>query len=235
MGFVIREAAAGDFSGFSVSGGSDVDGDGLADMIIGAPHHDGSVLSPTPNAGSAFVIYGKADRTRIGPVIRLDVVLPHMGVWFTGSNVDDEGGRAVAGAATTAGGEFNADGHDDLLVGLPRASSCGKGKAGLVFVLWGREGTFHPSISDEFYDYYYDEDHTVIFLPCVVCTAVSAHVPVYCVACFVSVLCGAGCEVCLSCKGTQLARCGVFAAAGSSRPGALRREELPELLLRGLA
>ena len=53
-GFVLNGVSAGDQSGFSVSGAGDVNGDGLDDLIVGAPQDD-----PTANgAGARFVVFG---------------------------------------------------------------------------------------------------------------------------------------------------------------------------------
>ncbi len=60
-GFVINGVSAGDSSGFSVSGAGDVNGDGLADLIVGAFGDD-------PNgstSGASFVVFGKADGTAV--------------------------------------------------------------------------------------------------------------------------------------------------------------------------
>ena len=55
-GFRLNGAAAGDYAGYSVSGASDVNGDGFADLLIGA-------FGADPNgslSGAAYVVFGGA-------------------------------------------------------------------------------------------------------------------------------------------------------------------------------
>jgi len=60
QGFIIQGDAAGDYSGFSVSGAGDVNGDGIDDMIVGALRgNDGGT-----EAGEAYVVYGQLTPTR---------------------------------------------------------------------------------------------------------------------------------------------------------------------------
>jgi hypothetical protein len=59
-GLQIDGAAALDVSGRSVAGAGDVNGDGLADVIIGAPFADNNSRN---SSGSSFVVFGKANPT----------------------------------------------------------------------------------------------------------------------------------------------------------------------------
>jgi Ca2+-binding RTX toxin-like protein len=67
-GFMIQGDQGGDMAGRSVAGGGDVNGDGFADIILGAPYGDDGGVS----AGEAYVIFGAAPTagvTRIGSAI----------------------------------------------------------------------------------------------------------------------------------------------------------------------
>jgi len=54
-GFRLDGAAVGDQSGFSVSAAGDINGDGLADLIVGAY---GAALNGI-NSGSSYVVFGR--------------------------------------------------------------------------------------------------------------------------------------------------------------------------------
>ena len=53
--------AANDNSGYSVSAAGDINGDGLADLIVGAPFN----ATAGTNAGRSYVVFGKTSSTAI--------------------------------------------------------------------------------------------------------------------------------------------------------------------------
>src|SRR5690349_5343502 len=90
---------AGDQSGFAVADAGDVNGDGVHDIISGAP-------GSTPDAPGAAIVYSGATGH----------VLARLHGHSPGSNF----GAAVAGI-----GDVNGDGRDDLLVGAPGSGQLG--------------------------------------------------------------------------------------------------------------
>ncbi len=83
--------------GWAVDGAYDVNGDGYADVIIGARRYDGGAV----NGGKAYLYYGS--REGIGDTAAWTVEGEQVGGWL---------GSAVGGA-----GDVNGDGYGDLLVG----------------------------------------------------------------------------------------------------------------------
>ncbi|CAC9648955.1 Flagellar hook-length control protein FliK [uncultured Gammaproteobacteria bacterium] len=61
-GFVINGETRHDSSGHSVSSAGDVNGDGLDDLIVGAPF---AYPSGKPLAGKSYVVFGKANSSAI--------------------------------------------------------------------------------------------------------------------------------------------------------------------------
>ncbi len=124
-GFVINGVSAGDYSGGSVSNAGDVNGDGLTDLIVGAPGRG-------PNgvfSGASFVIFGKTD----GTVVELSVVESGNGGFvINGVSEGDLNGRSVSSA-----GDVNGDGLADLIVGANGDSPNGDG-SGASFVVFGK-------------------------------------------------------------------------------------------------
>ena len=61
-GFRIDGIDANDYSGRSVSGAGDVNGDGLDDLIIGA---DGADRNGDSHVGESYVVFGKVDSASV--------------------------------------------------------------------------------------------------------------------------------------------------------------------------
>jgi len=108
--------AAGDEFGRSVSGAGDVNNDGYADLIVGAPFND---VGGT-DAGRAYVYSGQT-----GALLYT----------FTGAAAYDQFGWTVSGA-----GDVNNDGYADLIVGAAW-NDAGGTDAGRAYVYSGQTGT----------------------------------------------------------------------------------------------
>ena len=131
-GFIIQGDGASDFLGWSVSTAGDVNGDGYADLIVGARHGDDG----GSNAGEAYVIWGQASK-QYGNLVNNQWVVD------TTNLDDDEGfiiqgdqGEDELGISVSAAGDVNGDGYDDLIVGA-RYGDNGGGNAGEAYVIWG--------------------------------------------------------------------------------------------------
>ena len=114
---------ADDAMGRWVSGGGDVNDDGIDDVVFGAHGYD-----DTGNEeGRAYIVYGSATP----PASIAMGSLGAAGVTLTGVDNDDEAGWAVA-----TGGDMNGDGISDVLISARQGDPNG-GASGEVYVLYG--------------------------------------------------------------------------------------------------
>jgi hypothetical protein len=127
----------GDSSGFSVSGAGDVNGDGFADLIIGAPNADPGGRT---RAGESYVVFGQAGG--FGPSLELSALDGTNGFVINGFDPNDGSGLSVSGA-----GDVNGDGFADLIIGAPNADSGGASRAGESYVVFGKAGGFAPDLA----------------------------------------------------------------------------------------
>jgi hypothetical protein len=129
-GFVLDGEAAGDDSGRSVSGMGDISGDGIPDVVVGAPFADPGDLD---SAGRAYVVFGKADTDAIA--------LADVASGVGGFALDGEAEGDRAGQAVSAVGDVNGDGHADVAVGAPWADPGGRVASGRTYVVYGKADT----------------------------------------------------------------------------------------------
>ena len=124
-GFAVRGEGAGNQAGASVAGLGDVDGDGLADVGVGAPQH----ASEGPLTGRGYTVEGRAAST---PVLLSDVAAGAGGSPMSGEAKLHFAGRALAGA-----GDVDGDGLADAVIGAYGADPGGGTFSGRSYVVFG--------------------------------------------------------------------------------------------------
>ena len=122
-GFVLNVEQANVNSGGSVASAGDVNGDGIADLVIGAPDI----------AGKSYVVFGRAGLGASGS-LALSSLNGTNGFVLNGE-ARDGSGNSVASA-----GDVNDDGIADLAIGAFLAAPDGKPQAGKSYVVFGRAG-----------------------------------------------------------------------------------------------
>jgi len=126
--------SAGDELGRSVAAGMDVNGDGFADLVVGARLAEAD--DARYSGGLSYVIFGGA--AMAGDLAALDGT---NGFRMEGRGRFDQSGRSVALV-----GDLNGDGLADLAVGAPDADPRGRENAGEVYVIFGHTGGFAASL-----------------------------------------------------------------------------------------
>lgn len=124
---IIDGVNAGDMAGFSVSGLADMNGDGRAELLIGAP---GMAKAGAADAGAAFVVWGT------DPGGAVDLGDPFAGDG-KGYAIKGEAAGDMAGYAVLSVGDMNGDGLADALVGAPGQDAGGL-DSGAAYVVWGK-------------------------------------------------------------------------------------------------
>ena len=114
------DGAAGEEAGTSVSAGSDATGDGIADVLIGAPGR----TAAGPWTGGAYLVSGAS----VGPVGASS--LTTTATWILNGEVEGD----FAGTSVALGGDVNGDGRSELLISAPVADGAADGSGRIYLV-----------------------------------------------------------------------------------------------------
>jgi hypothetical protein len=118
----------GDSLGSTCSGGVDINGDGIHDLVLGAPNAD--VVGVASDVGTVHVLYGRP----AVPFSNVDLSLglsSASGFRITGASASDRAG--LVGVVR----DFDGDGVGDLVIGAPGADHSGRLDAGTAYLLYG--------------------------------------------------------------------------------------------------
>ena len=140
MSYRFLGTEARDQAGVSVSSAGDIDGDGIADLLIGANLADGGGTS----SGEAYLLYGAdlaaadlADGNTDG-VIDLDNANETTAGGFAGYQFIGAAAGDQAGISVSSAGDVDGDGQADLLIGAFLADG-GGGSSGEAYLLYGAD------------------------------------------------------------------------------------------------
>lgn len=120
----IRGSQSGSRLGAAVAGAGDVNGDGYADLILGAPTFDDA---GRVDSGQVQLFFG-------GPGAAFDTV--------PDATLAPTAAQSRFGASLASAGDFNGDGFSDIVIGVPNAT-VGESGEGAALLYLGGAGAFN--------------------------------------------------------------------------------------------
>lgn len=131
-GFIIPGTLEQERMGWSVAAAGDINRDGYADVIVGAPQAGANGLS---GAGIAYVVFGKAGG--FSAVFNPNALDGANGFRLLGANQ-----LAFTGASVSSAGDVNGDGFDDMVVATNNRTNGVRS----AFVVYGKAGGYAAAI-----------------------------------------------------------------------------------------
>ncbi|MBS0351420.1 MAG: FG-GAP repeat protein, partial [Proteobacteria bacterium] len=128
-GFKLDGEVSGDNSGYSVSSTGDINGDGISDLLIGAPNHASTM-------GRSYVVFGGSEVGNLG-LMALSGLNGSNGFKLDGEVTNDQSGYSVSPA-----GDINGDRIADLLIGAYTHNN----STGRSYVVFGGSGVSGSSL-----------------------------------------------------------------------------------------
>ncbi|KIE04670.1 Type I secretion target GGXGXDXXX repeat protein domain protein [Candidatus Jidaibacter acanthamoeba] len=132
-GFQIIGENSSDALGFSVSGAGDINGDGLHDIIIGAPGKNNQL-------GEGYVVFGS--KSGFPSTINVSDLDGSNGFAIIG---DDKEKGSSLGMSVSGAGDMNGDGLDDIVISAPQGIINNGG--GVSYVLYGSNLPLPPIVN----------------------------------------------------------------------------------------
>src|SRR5262245_52478270 len=126
-GFKLSGATKDDRAGISVASAGDINGDGFADLIVGAD------LNGT-NSGAAYVVFGHDG------IFAANIDLASLNS-LSGFRISGVADGDLAGKSVASAGDVNGDRFGDLIVGAPTAAGEAAG-SGAAYVVFGKPAGF---------------------------------------------------------------------------------------------
>ena len=136
---IIMKGLAGTQAGSSVGSAGDVNGDGFADILVGALNADPAGRN---DAGQTYLIFGCSNGLPSEVTLDDTWLDGTNGITFDGVAAEDHSGISVSSA-----GDVNGDGMYDMLIGAYWASPDGNIYAGESYLVYGRTGGYPATIT----------------------------------------------------------------------------------------
>ncbi|HEY0720340.1 MAG TPA: carboxypeptidase regulatory-like domain-containing protein [Gammaproteobacteria bacterium] len=119
---IVTTSSTGTYLGSAVTGAGDFNGDGIEDLVVGAPYGGDT------HSGAVYVIYGKYGSSLTGTMDLSTFITGNNGLRITGEGSYSRFGETIAGI-----GDVNGDGYHDILIGAQDYDS----RRGRSYIIYG--------------------------------------------------------------------------------------------------